>query len=218
MTSKETELFADESAEMSADLLDAYVQGKLPPEQQAQFETYIMDKPDLLEQAELGLLMQEGFKVNETSSVAPKSHAEPRWRLAAAAAIVSLGVGSMLGYSVGGDPSGQSGSANGLLTSQIINLSITRSESPREINVVVSDDIDVVVLRVPLPDPESRLYALSVSSDAGPVGTVTRVRPDGGGVLTVALDAADLKAGNYSIAVDDGDEITPLSLKVSRDP
>jgi len=218
VTSRETEPFADESAEMSADLLDAYVQGKLPPEQQAEFETYIIDKPHLIEQAELGLLMQEGFRANETSAATSKSYAEPRWRLAAAAAIVSLGVGSMLGYSVGGDTTGQSGLSNGLLASQIVNLSITRSESPQQISVSVSDDIDVVVLRIPLANPESRLYTLAVSGDAGPVGTVTRVRPDGGGVLTVAVDAADLKTGSYSITVDDGSEIAPLSLNVSQDP
>jgi hypothetical protein len=207
---------------VSADMLDAYLQGKLPPEQQAAFESFIIDKPELLEQAELGLLMHEGFRANETGSQVPKasqppkSRAVPQWRLAAAAAILSIGLGSLIGYSVGGF--GQGDSIDGLLASQIVNLPITRSESAPIIEVTVADDTELVILRVSLPDPELRAYAVSISGEAGPVGAPAKVEPDGGGMLSIAVNAADLPAGDYSISVDEARQMEPLVLRVSRAP
>lgn len=218
MTNRETGPFDDGSVTVSADMLDAYLQGKLPPEQQAEFETFIIDQPQLLEQAELGLLMQEGFRASESSAKVSRSRAAPQWRLAAAAAIVSIGVGSLFGYSIGSGDADRRGSIDGLLASQIVNMPITRSDTSRPIDVMVDEDAALIILRVPLADPESRAYEVAVSGDAGPVATKTRVRPDGGGVLTLAVSAASLAPGEYLITVDDAREIAPLSVRVIQTP
>lgn len=222
MTNQELWQSIEGSSDFSADTLDAYIQGNLPPEQQAEFEAYIIDKPELLEQVELGVLMREGFKSNETASVAPTDRVEPQWRLAAVAAFVSIGIGSLIGYSMGGGTPDEQFAANSrLFASQIINLPITRSQVPRQIEVAIDPDTELIVLRIPLPNPETGLYKVSITNDAGPIGEPSLTPPDGGGVLNLAVNAESLTVGSYSILVDkpDGAEpVEPITLKVTRPP
>ena len=214
----------DDSGAVSDDLIDAYVQGRLPPEQQVDFEAYILDKPELLEQVEYGLLMRKGFKANEAMAKHARpiatARAEPQWRLAAAAAIVSIGIGSMIGFNLS-DSSSPLGGGNRLLASQIVDLPITRSDEAREISVALNSDAELVVLRVPLPNPESRFYRVSIEGAAGTIGEPSLTQPDGGGVLNLAVDSARLAAGTYSIEVetsDGGVALGSILLNVTRSP
>lgn len=203
-------------------MLDDYVQGRLPPEQHADFESYMMDKPALLEQAELALTMREGFVAIESSEAPPQDSVDRpptasvvqgpfvQWQLAAVAAFVAVGVGSLIGLSIDRE--------SGMLASQIVNVPITRSDMAQSVDATIRGDTRLVVLRIPLPDPESIAYRVTITDETGPVVDPLLAQPDGGGVLNVAVDPALIPAGSYSIEIahSGGDaDVTRIALNVA---
>lgn len=196
----------------SEEMIDAYVQGRMPPEEQEAFETYVLDKPALLEQLELAMLMREGLKVQGSSAAKASAAPAYSWRLAAAA-VLSIGVGSLIGYSIKEDTGPtQIMAANQLVDSQIINLPMTRSESDAISRVVVREDAGMVVLRVPLSQAHSLPYRVRVTNPAGDVIESLSARPDGAGILNVAMSAENITTGRYEISVSLGaDEMQPIS-------
>lgn len=206
-------------------MLDDYVQGRLLPEQQADFESYIMDKPELIAQIELALMMREGLVAVEADEMPPQASAEKpgtesvvqgpfrgQWQLAAVAAFVAVGLGSLIGLSIDRE--------SGMLASQIVNVPITRSEIPQSVDATIRGDTQLVVLRIPLPDPESIAYRVTIANEAGPVVDPLMTQPDGGGVLNVSVDPARIPAGSYSIEIaqpDGGAEVARIELNVTNE-
>ena len=186
----------------SDDMLDDYLQDRLPAEQRAEFEAFMMTRPDLLEQAELGLVMREGLKAMESSGAtaataateAPSASAGlHQWRLAAVASLVAIGVGFFIGNSLDRQ--------SGLLDSQVVGFPITRSDAPQALQMTIRQDVDLVMLRIPLPDPESVTYEVTIADDSGSIVDPVAAQPDGGGVLNVAIESASLAAGDYTVEI-----------------
>ena len=66
MTDDDQSRHINGAGEDMAQWLDDYVQDRLPADRKAQFEAYLLDKPELLKQVELGLAMKTGFGANRS--------------------------------------------------------------------------------------------------------------------------------------------------------
>ena len=187
----------------SEDMLDDYLQDRLPPEQRTEFEAFMLTRPALLEQAELGLMMREGFVAMESGAAAETERAATeslgtsggwnQWRLAAVASFVAVGVGFLIGNSLDRQ--------SGLLESQVVGFPVTRSEVSQPTQATIRQDVDLVMLRIPLPNPESVTYRVTIADAAGPIVDPIAAQPDGGGVLNVAIEPARIPAGDYAVEI-----------------
>ena len=192
------------STDPSDEMLDDYLQDRLPPEQRAEFEAFLMARPALLEQAELGLVMREGFVALESEGAAADMASAPeqsrggsaglhQWRLAAVASLVAIGVGFLIGNSLDRQ--------NGLFESQVVGFPVTRSEVSQSLRVAIREDVDLVMLRIPLPNPESVMYQVTIAQGDNSIVDPIAAQPDGGGVLNVAIEPGRIPAGDYTLEI-----------------
>jgi len=185
-------------------LTEAYVQGRLSPEEQADFECYFIDRPDLLDELELGEALRRGLKQIEQSR--PKKTPVVPWELAAAAILI-LGLGAFFGNLLAQRASHFSDEP--VLSAQIVTIPITRSTQQRDITIRKSNQADVLIFRVRLTDPTSTQFRVTISDKSGVVSELAAVELHAGDFVNFSVRSDNLELGIYKIAIykKEGDRI-----------
>ncbi len=210
-------------------LVEKYLSGKLPADVRADFEAFILDKPDLLEHLEIETILATGIQevdpANRSFTRTGNSQPAARWLpIAAVFAFVAFG-GSLIANVL--QVKRTASLTNELLLSRsaqanvpLLDLEQERAgDSPSNKNkeLTINEEARIAVLNVRLSFPEMPSYEVKVLTHPARdlVVEFGAVRPKGTGDFVLALPRELLEDGDYIVEVSSGSkEIAAIPFKV----
>lgn len=179
------------------DVSRRYLNGTLSPEQRIEFEEYILDKPEMIEQLELDRAILAGLK-----ALPEKAQNDPFWRpvyshmLATAASVALVAV---LLFDVGQGPIEQ---GPGAASPEIVYLETFRSQDLRT-QVTFNEDAGVSYLVAAVPSDDRQIFTIALQSDGDNAvsAVLAESMANSEGDLVITLDKAKIKPGMYSVVV-----------------
>ena len=213
------------------DILDRYRRNQLTPEMRIEFEEYILDKPDLIEQLELDMLFESGLQGQTAGSLkeASASSIRPRGLFFAASAAFSLLAASVvlnfLQNSENRRLTDELARASGAQPNiQILDLPTVLSDggSFRPVGTLLLDTpAAIAIFNVQLPFPEEPRFRVLIRShpEGREILVLNDVEPHGEGDLVFSLPLALFEPGNYYVEVSaDGGEPLRIPFAAGEGP
>ena len=216
------EQFADkEKLERTKSL---YLRGKLTPEEAVAFETYFIDKPELLEALEVDMLLQQqmpavsfGQDINKSGSANDKWFVQYLQPLMASAATLLICIASFNWYWQGQDVTAD---FNGSGKVNLVYVSPVRSgvlDEQANLSLNTKDEQVTIVLQ-----PSNTVATIFDIKMIRPNGDVVKafnqVNVQGMGDLVIAVPMAQFNQGNWTFeirAIGDTDDVERLRLTVT---
>jgi len=191
---------------------EAYILDELNPAERNAFEEHFFDCTDCTADVLDAETIADGIRTGR--NVVPLHQPlrySPRWAVAAAAAVVAIG----LVYINRPPPTrpGPTAPVSISATAQTIDLDIARTEQPRYL--VVRDQPVSVGFIIPVDDPRPP-YACELVDDAGHVissMTVTR-KQDVANPVRLSVPAGKFEGGHYTLRIQGDREIPPYDFVV----
>ena len=213
-------------------LAQRYVQGSLSAEEEAALEAYFLDKPDLLEELELDLMLHIGLSA--AAELLADDHRRVSWWLAPVfspltLAVLAAGIAAVvfLGtyFWIGTDTGDRSRTRPAHASVAVLTLVQTRSLTPPTAPALrVSGERETVAIRILLDYPEATRYRVTlIRSGADDPVVVDGVEPQGDGELWILVDAQAMLSGSYEAVVEsqmdaEFTEVVRLSFDIETTP
>ena len=201
-------------------LVERYLADQLSDAEREQFESYYVEHPEILSDLQAAAGIKLGAALLRKSGELMKLTSQPRsarWRpslaLAASLALI-LGAGYFLR---GGspEPTIMTASLSGFATplSEAATYQVQRTRSDVDAIVPLPSSPKAIKLRVrPVFDPQPAAYRIELAAVAEdesltPVASLNALRLDGDGFITLYVNSAFLKPGNYQLNVANGVDV-----------
>ena len=203
MTDLEKLKMNDETIKQN-DVVKRYLQNKLTPEEIVEFEEYILDKPELLEQLELDMVLVKTLPkvaVNETQKLAEKGQQKlSLWQLLFGTPLkASLGTGlacAMAAVLLFPVMQNQTPALGGNI--ELFYLSQVRgAPSEQTFDITQTADTLIFVLEVEFNQPEPFTVKLVNQDTNQPITLLPNYLPSEVGEIYISVNAKDMPKGNY---------------------
>jgi hypothetical protein len=211
--------------------VDRYVNGQMTEQEAAEFETYFLDQPEIIEQIELtqalklGLLQAKLDAAESASSQQPSSGGQESWwqrffsvhgstGWVTAFASLALVVVAQSFYFTRQIDQLSAPQAN----TPVLVLSQTRGNAPAGV-IFLNDNIRWFALELELDWPQADWYSLTVSDDESgkTITQVEKLSVSSNDTVIVSLPADSFSQGEYDLAVKgDQGEVAHFRMKVMR--
>lgn len=203
------------------EFMQRYLQGKLSPEQEAEYEAWFMDKPEILEQLETQQAMRDGFKAagDESSRKAPVHYLKRRRtdRLFQRAWAPAFAFGAAAGLAAAVWVGSMWNTPQPISNFAIVELGTVRSFADQTAPTVsISPDQAMLALKIQLQTWQEDSYSAKVR----PLGSdealyeIDNLVPHTYGAVVLALPTDALITGfQYEVLVSSDDSIEPQTFR-----
>ena len=198
------------------DISRRYLNGTLSPEERIEFEEYILDKPEIIEQLELDRVILAGLKKQPVKTKAAVFW-QP-WYSHSLAAAASVALVAVLLLDFVESPTGYGGETR-LVSPEIVYLETFRSQELRtEVAFYAGADFTYLIAAVPSAEKEVFTVSLHDDSDNEFSMVLAESVANSEGDLVITLDKNRIKSGMYSVVVSNAsnEAIKQYSIEIAH--
>lgn len=202
----------DRATLLERQLPERYVAGQLSPEETAEFEEYLLENPDVIDQVEIARQFRLGLRTlsqeGKLAAVVRSRELPRRWLLAAGVAAIALMVG-LASWFLRTGPAVLSASIDGLGAANSRPIAgefmLARTRGSTALEIPVAEEPEAVLLRLEAPQgPSDAGFRIELLNDEREIASVADVRAGADGLLSIYLNTAGLEPGDYLVSVSGG--------------
>jgi hypothetical protein len=186
---------------------ERYVAGQLSPEETTEFEEYLLENPEVIDQVEIARQLKLGLRTLSEEGklaevIAPRT-APRRWLMAASIAALALMLGLSTWFLRTG-PTLLAASLEGLGESRPIagEYMLGRIRGVSQQTIPLAAQPAAVALRFEAPQAGAdSSFTAELKRGGNVVASVNELRPGADGLITIYLEASRLEPGDYVVQV-----------------